>query len=829
MGKLDGKVVVVTGAARGQGAAEVAALAAEGATVIATDVLAVRRAAPGRDVRWTTGRLLADLVCRRRARPRRRAGEQRRRGRPGAAAARHPGDLAPDLRHQRHRPDARHPGAGAADAGRLLDRQHLLRRRRVRPCRGGVHRLQVGAARPDPVGGPRARLDEGHPRERRDARARGHAADGVGLAGVLRRRAGRDPAGSGRRAGGHRPDHRLPRAPTTRRTTTAPRSSSTAGSPRTSRTSGSPTPLVLPQAPRHETGHAAAGRRGDRGRRGVPPADLAGASVVELGLERALEVGEQARHGEPIAYAEADLLLPYKPPSIRDFVTFESHVEGVRKSIDSAVGIPDAWYDAPTFYFTNPHALYGPGQPIPRPLTCRALDFELEVACVMGSTLRSASESEAADAIFGYTILNDWSARDLQSREMQVGLGPGQGQGLRHVVRPLDRHRRRARPRRRRPARPRLPRVRQRRADRPRQPVEHALDLPADGRPRLPRLRRARRRPARLRHHRWRRLPRRALGPHRQPGPRPRSSRATRCGWRSRGSARSWAASQRRRSGRVQPCDCCSTCSGWCSRGSGCSWATCFVGVLWCIRSSRIPFGIASFRIGVFALWPFGRTVVEQAGRGRRSAIGNVLWFIFSGIVAGHRALSSPASLLFITIIGIPLGPGQLQADPGLPVHRWARTSSGPPTSTRRSGPGRSRSIRCDPLRRAISPGRMPGISSHHLLRRGPRHESGRVTHPTPLPPTRRFEGRTVLVTGAGHRLRRRDRRPRRPGGRWRGRHPLPVLARRSRADRGPGAGAGRAARVVPGRHRLLGRGEEAGRRGLQRARHRRRGDQQRR
>ena len=151
------------------------------------------------------------------------------------------------------------------------------------------------------------------------------------------------------------------------------------------------------------------------------------AHVVELGLERALEVGEQARHGEPIAYAEADLLLPYKPPSVRDFVTFESHVEGVRKSIDNAVGIPDAWYDAPTFYFTNPHALYGPGQPIPRPLTCRALDFELEVACVMGSTLRSASESEAADAIFGYTILNDWSARDLQSREMQVGLGPAKG------------------------------------------------------------------------------------------------------------------------------------------------------------------------------------------------------------------------------------------------------------------------------------------------------------------------------------------------------------------------------------------------------------------
>jgi 2-keto-4-pentenoate hydratase/2-oxohepta-3-ene-1,7-dioic acid hydratase in catechol pathway len=151
------------------------------------------------------------------------------------------------------------------------------------------------------------------------------------------------------------------------------------------------------------------------------------AHLIELGLERALEVGAQARHGSPVPFAEADLLLPYKPPSVRDFVTFESHVEGVRKSIDHAVGVPEAWYDAPTFYFTNPHALYGPGEAITRPATCRALDFELEVACVVGSTLRSATEVEAADAIFGYTILNDWSARDLQSREMQVGLGPAKG------------------------------------------------------------------------------------------------------------------------------------------------------------------------------------------------------------------------------------------------------------------------------------------------------------------------------------------------------------------------------------------------------------------
>ena len=65
---------------------------------------------------------------------------------------------------------------------------------------------------------------------------------------------------------------------------------------------------------------------------------------------------------EPVPFEESDLLLPYKPPSVRDFVTFESHVEGVRRSIDNASGIPEAWYDAPHFYFTNPHALYGPAR-----------------------------------------------------------------------------------------------------------------------------------------------------------------------------------------------------------------------------------------------------------------------------------------------------------------------------------------------------------------------------------------------------------------------------------------------------------------------------------
>jgi 2-keto-4-pentenoate hydratase/2-oxohepta-3-ene-1,7-dioic acid hydratase in catechol pathway len=157
------------------------------------------------------------------------------------------------------------------------------------------------------------------------------------------------------------------------------------------------------------------------------PDGLSVGDLVRLGLERALEISAQARAGGGVAYDDRALALPYRPPSIRDFVTFESHVEGVRKSIDHAVGVPDAWYDNPTFYFTNPHALYGPGEPVRRPPTCHALDFEMEVAVVLGRGGSSLTEGEAKDAIFGYTIVNDWSARDLQSREMQVGLGPAKG------------------------------------------------------------------------------------------------------------------------------------------------------------------------------------------------------------------------------------------------------------------------------------------------------------------------------------------------------------------------------------------------------------------
>lgn len=125
--------------------------------------------------------------------------------------------------------------------------------------------------------------------------------------------------------------------------------------------------------------------------------------------------------------SQVRLLPPLQPSSVRDFVTFEEHVEGVRRSVDGAGGVPEQWCAAPTFYFTNPHAIYGPDDAVPVPPGSAALDFELEVAAVIGREGRDLTPEQARDHIIGYTVFNDWSARDLQSAEMKVGLGPCKG------------------------------------------------------------------------------------------------------------------------------------------------------------------------------------------------------------------------------------------------------------------------------------------------------------------------------------------------------------------------------------------------------------------
>lgn len=146
------------------------------------------------------------------------------------------------------------------------------------------------------------------------------------------------------------------------------------------------------------------------------------------GLDALLDMGAAALDVPAGPHvSEVRLLPPLEPLTVRDFVTFEEHVEGVRRAVDGVAGVPEAWYDAPTFYFTNPYAIIGAHDDVPVPPGSTVLDFELEVAAVIGRTGRDLTPEQARDHIIGYTVFNDWSARDLQSREMQVRLGPCKG------------------------------------------------------------------------------------------------------------------------------------------------------------------------------------------------------------------------------------------------------------------------------------------------------------------------------------------------------------------------------------------------------------------
>lgn len=136
---------------------------------------------------------------------------------------------------------------------------------------------------------------------------------------------------------------------------------------------------------------------------------------------------------------EVTLLAPVVPASIRDFVAFEEHVEGVSAGVEGKSDVAAEWYQAPTFYFTNPHTVQAPGQELRPPVTER-LDFELELAAVIGAAPGAGDANldaeQAASVIFGYTIMNDWSARDLQAREMKVRLGPAKGKDFGTVLGP---------------------------------------------------------------------------------------------------------------------------------------------------------------------------------------------------------------------------------------------------------------------------------------------------------------------------------------------------------------------------------------------------------
>jgi fumarylacetoacetate (FAA) hydrolase len=123
-----------------------------------------------------------------------------------------------------------------------------------------------------------------------------------------------------------------------------------------------------------------------------------------------------------------------RPPSLRDFYAFEGHVATMwrRRGAD----VPEAWYRLPIFYFSNVSELRGPDEPVWAPAGSTELDYELEVAALVDTPARDVPADRAEEAIGGYTILNDWSARDLQRDETTVRLGPAKGKDFASSIGP---------------------------------------------------------------------------------------------------------------------------------------------------------------------------------------------------------------------------------------------------------------------------------------------------------------------------------------------------------------------------------------------------------
>jgi 2-keto-4-pentenoate hydratase/2-oxohepta-3-ene-1,7-dioic acid hydratase in catechol pathway len=166
--------------------------------------------------------------------------------------------------------------------------------------------------------------------------------------------------------------------------------------------------------------------------------DLAPAAASVRDFIAAGEVAIARAHdmlatAEPVAdIATAELLAPLpRPTQIRDCLTFETHLKNAYASLEKRTGrkidIPAIWYEQPIYYKANRMNVIGPGATIEWPRYAKVLDYELELACVIGRQGTDIAVDRAGDHIFGYTIFNDVSARDAQGKEMAGQLGPAKG------------------------------------------------------------------------------------------------------------------------------------------------------------------------------------------------------------------------------------------------------------------------------------------------------------------------------------------------------------------------------------------------------------------
>lgn len=163
--------------------------------------------------------------------------------------------------------------------------------------------------------------------------------------------------------------------------------------------------------------------------------------LAEAAVETCLRKGWEQDQIGAVIYFQTDSIqvLPAisDPPLLRDFMAFESHLLNVFPKLGRE--IPEEWYRRPVYYKGNPSAIGAHGQDIEIPIYAERLDFEFELAAVIGRTGVNITEEEALSYIYGYTIYNDFSAREIQSAEMTVGLGPAKGKDFlaAHVLGPV--------------------------------------------------------------------------------------------------------------------------------------------------------------------------------------------------------------------------------------------------------------------------------------------------------------------------------------------------------------------------------------------------------
>jgi 2-keto-4-pentenoate hydratase/2-oxohepta-3-ene-1,7-dioic acid hydratase in catechol pathway len=152
---------------------------------------------------------------------------------------------------------------------------------------------------------------------------------------------------------------------------------------------------------------------------------LDGETVVDAGFDgdmiAFIEAGAPVNGGGPVAGAR--LLAPLLPRTLRDFLAFEGHLKNAYRNLGRE--IPEEWYEIPAYYKGMPDTVVGPDTDISWPSYSDELDHELELAAVIGHTVKDVAREDAAACVFGYTIWNDISARDVQRREGAVGMGPG--------------------------------------------------------------------------------------------------------------------------------------------------------------------------------------------------------------------------------------------------------------------------------------------------------------------------------------------------------------------------------------------------------------------